>query len=728
MPADPEKSARTADVTAAVRAQLDFLTHALPPSRLQTIWVLLTANIVVIALLGALMIVMSSETAYFVLAMAIMGCAITAVLAGGVTTWRLLARHAQQEALVQGLNQIESGFVLTDVSGSVLYYNAFVYDLWQQLPTNWTTFLDQQVTHPPSHKSLQALRKELSSLEEVTKQLIFQDPESGQPQLWSFTARQFGVPAKQVWRLEKCPSEAGTSTQHAAFLEIFKSYQHIFQSAPMGLALLDATGQVVAVNAYFRQRICAAPGLVPETCLYDFLDQEKSENVPEILNKLIKGELFTLPIEMFFKDAPAKSVSAFATPAGEAGALRGLILHFFDSSSQRDLHIQIVQAQKTQAMGQLAGGIAHDFNNLLTAIIGFCDLLLARHSPSDQSFTDIMQIKQNSNRAANLVRQLLAYSKQQTLQPKVQSVVEILSDLTTLLERLVGINVVLGIHYGHKTGLIRADRGQFEQVIINLVVNARDAMSHHGTLSIKTYNKVIARRLELGHDAVPEGKYVVIEVIDTGCGISQKDLGRIFDPFFSTKAVGQGTGLGLSTVYGIIKQTDGHILVESSEGAGTTFQLLLPLHTAGPEESVVEAAPKAKVLENLSGQGHILLVEDEDAVRLFAARALQDKGYRVTQARDGFEALELLQKEPTDRVPFDLLLSDVVMPGMDGPTLVTQAHALFPDLKVIFISGYAEDAFRQRVQGDQHIHFLAKPFSLKILSQKVKEVLQAQPS
>jgi two-component system cell cycle sensor histidine kinase/response regulator CckA len=398
----------------------------------------------------------------------------------------------------------------------------------------------------------------------------------------------------------------------------------------------------------------------------------------------------------------------------------GFIVHLLNTTEQKALEAQFVQSQKMQAVGQLAGGIAHDFNNLLTAMIGFSDLLLLRHRPGDQSFADIMQIKQNANRAANLVRQLLAFSRQQTLQPRILNVTDILAELSHLLRRLIGETIELKVVHGRGLGQIKADQGQLEQVIINLAVNARDAMKTGGRLEIRTSNVTTGKVRRHKGEIMPPGDYVQLQVIDTGHGIAENIIDRIFDPFFSTKGIGEGTGLGLSTVYGIVKQTGGFIFVESRAGGGTSFSIFLPKYL--PVAGVVQAELEAPRKLDLTGVGTILLVEDEEPVRAFSARALRNKGYTILEAPSGEAALELLQKG-ADAVQIDLLVTDVVMPNIDGPELVQRVAKLYPELKVIFISGYAEDSFRRRVGEDREVHFLPKPFSLKQLAGKVKEVL-----
>ena len=407
-------------------------------------------------------------------------------------------------------------------------------------------------------------------------------------------------------------------------------------------------------------------------------------------------------------------------------ALRGLkeplTVFAVDRTESKTLEVQLAQSQKMQAVGQLASGIAHDFNNVLTPIIGFADLLLAKLRPTDPAFADIMNIKQNANRAANLVRQLLAFSRKQTLQPRVHSLTEAMSDLGNLLGRVLGEKIELKISHSRDLGLVLVDIHQFEQVIINLAVNARDAMPGGGTLYVRTRNISEEESRPLARDPMPAGEYVLCEVTDTGTGIPQDIAEKIWEPFFSTKEVGKGTGLGLSTVYGIVKQTGGYIFCNSEMGKGTTFSIYLPRHYPKPEEKS-EIAQKTETTakrSDMTGKGRILLVEDEDAVRAFALRALTSRGYTVIEADSGESALAIVENEE----PFDLILSDVVMPEVDGPTLLRELRKRGIKTRIIFVSGYAEDAFEKNLEGQTDFAFLPKPFSLKQLVEKVKEVME----
>jgi len=534
--------------------------------------------------------------------------------------------------------------------------------------------------------------------------------------------------------LETGEREAGIHTRSAAFdlaalpgMEADaeaseRDFGKIFADAPVGVAMLDLDGVLTQCNGAFCEMAGGHREALIGQALVDLFAADERPDLAQRIADVAAGGEARSPIEIRPAARPDVSAALYVNPlTGSRGKPTGLMVHSLDSTDQRNLEIQFAQSQKMQAVGQLAGGIAHDFNNLLTAMIGFCDLLLLRHRPGEESFADIMQIKQNANRAANLVRQLLAFSRQQTLEPKVLNVTDVLTELTHLLRRLIGENIELKMAHGRDLGLVRVDQGQFEQVIINLVVNARDAMTDGGTLTIRTSDVSSEDPIRRGHEIMPAGDYTVTEVIDTGHGIPKENLGRIFEPFYSTKEIGSGTGLGLSTVYGIVKQTGGFVFVDSEAGAGARFSIYLPRHE--PDETATSQRKSAgsEDRRDLTGVGSVLLVEDEDAVRLFGARALRNKGYQVTEAASGEEALKLVEEGDE---PIDLLITDVVMPNMDGPSLIRRVREIRPDLKVICISGYAEDAFRKRIDQSADIHFLPKPFSLQQLAGKVKDVMQ----
>ncbi|MDB5406532.1 MAG: Signal transduction histidine kinase [Rhodospirillales bacterium] len=499
-------------------------------------------------------------------------------------------------------------------------------------------------------------------------------------------------------------------------------FQRFFANAPVGIALLDGNGKLDEANRALGILFDSVPQELIGEKLVDFLHEGDRVQISAKLAEAAQGTNPIAPVEVRLKGLREKTAALFVSRLDAAdSAASGLILHFIDTTEQKNLEVQFAQSQKMQAVGQLAGGVAHDFNNLLTAMIGFCDLLLLRFRPGDPSFADIMQIKQNANRAANLVRQLLAFSRQQTLQPRILNITDVLAELSHLLRRLIGENIELKMVHGRDLGLVKVDQGQLEQVIINLAVNGRDAMLNGGALTIRTSNISNLYAVRRGHEVMPPGDYVLIEVTDSGIGIPKENLERIFEPFFSTKEIGSGTGLGLSTVYGIVKQTGGFVFVDSAPGQGAAFSIYLPRDHSGEIAAASRAEGSDAVLtRDLTGAGTVLLVEDEDPVRLFSTRALRNKGYKVIEAKSGEAALEIIHRA-TEQI--DLLITDVVMPKMDGPGLIRLVRETHPDMKVIFISGYTEDSFRKRLDTDAEIHFLPKPFSLKQLAGKVKEVM-----
>ncbi len=396
-----------------------------------------------------------------------------------------------------------------------------------------------------------------------------------------------------------------------------------------------------------------------------------------------------------------------------------LIAVLNDATELKTLEAQFVQGQKMQAVGQLAGGVAHDFNNLLTAISGHCDLLLLRHDQNDPNYGDLVQINQNANRAAALVSQLLAFSRKQTLRPEVLDLRDTISDLIHLLNRLVGEKVRLTLSHDPVLKPVRADKRQLEQVLMNLVVNARDAMPEGGEIRIETEVLTLDHPYARDRATVPPGEYVTVKVIDSGVGIPADKLQKVFEPFYTTKRTGEGTGLGLSTAYGIVKQTGGFIFVDSVPGKGTEFTVLLPVSVAIEAPEPV-APPPSEEQGARQGEGVVLLVEDEAPVRAFATRALRLKGYTVIEAESAEDALHLLE-DPNLLV--DVFVTDVVMPGMDGPTWVRTAMETRPDVRVVFMSGYTEGAFGESGPEIENSTFLPKPFSLTQLTEAVFQQL-----
>jgi two-component system, cell cycle sensor histidine kinase and response regulator CckA len=496
----------------------------------------------------------------------------------------------------------------------------------------------------------------------------------------------------------------------------------LFRDAPMGVAFTDGAGLIGNANAALGKFFGTSETLAGRN-FASLAEGNEQALIMALIARAAKGETGLKPVELRGTksgNGEDRMAELFAAPmpssAGEAGKA---VLYLVDVSEQKALETKFAQSQKMQAVGQLAGGVAHDFNNLLTVIIGNCEFLLMRHQAGDPSFKEINEVHQNALRAAALVSQLLAFSRKQTMQPKTLALGDVIGELAQMLRRLVGEGVTLTVERDPELWAVHADEAQLGNAIINLVVNARDAMPSGGVVTIRTANQTVTGASALGTAIMPAGDYVRIDVADTGTGMSKEIQSKIFDPFFTTKPVGQGTGLGLATVYGIVKQSGGFITVDSEPGKGTCFKIYLPRRKVEPAEVAPAEAPPA-VARDVTGQDTILLVEDEEAVRSFAARALRMRGYNVLEASGGEEALDIVKN---DADTIDLIITDVVMPNMDGPTMVRHVKAIKPDLAVIFMSGYAEEAFRRSDQSSEDIHFLPKPFGLKQLAAKVKEVL-----
>jgi two-component system cell cycle sensor histidine kinase/response regulator CckA len=493
----------------------------------------------------------------------------------------------------------------------------------------------------------------------------------------------------------------------------------MFRDAPVGVAFADGSGKLIDANPAFAKFFGVSGDLSGRNfgALVESADQIR---IAELIAQAARGTNNVASAELRAAGHEERSAELFASPVSGGR----VILYLVDVSEQKALETKFAQSQKMQAVGQLAGGVAHDFNNLLTVIIGNSEFLLMRHQAGDPSFKEINEIHQNALRAATLVGQLLAFSRKQTMQPRILAVRDVVGELALMLRRLLREGVDLKLEHGSDVWPVHADEAQLSNAIINLVVNARDAMPKGGTVTIRTSNEVVTTPATLGTAIMPAGEYVCIEVSDTGIGIAKEHLGKIFDPFFTTKPIGQGTGLGLATVYGIVKQSGGFITVDSELGKGTAFRIFLPRHR------IDESAPAPGEIEragprDVTGQDTILLVEDEEAVRSFAARALKLRGYSVLEAAGGEEALAMVQNA---KAPIHLLITDVVMPNMDGPTLVRAVKRIRPEMAVIFMSGYAEEAFRRNDEKAEDLHFLPKPFGLKQLAAKVKEVLADSPA
>jgi len=519
-----------------------------------------------------------------------------------------------------------------------------------------------------------------------------------------------------VWLVT--PADAATGRLDEAF-------ETIVACAPEAMAILNTKGVILGANDVFR-RIFDTEGTdgsqapdIHGKALASLLAEASAQTVKEKIAALLSApDANPAPVELHAapKDAINRRVRLVIFPAADGNHL---VITAAEPVASALTDEKAAQGQKLQAVGELAGGIAHDFNNLLTAIIGFSDLLLRRFRASDPAFKDLMNIKNNATRAAELVKQILAYSRRQTLRPAILRLTDVIEEFQATMGRTLGEKVKARVQHGRDLWFVKADEGQLFQVIMNLAVNARDAMPDGGEITISTANVSERESLLLKDRGVERGEYVTVEVRDTGTGIKPEILEKIFDPFFSTKEVGKGTGLGLSTVYGIVKQTGGTILVDSEIGKGSSFRIFLPRYVETELDlkalETRSEAPEQTV--DLTGKATVLLVEDEDAVRSFASRALATRGYTVLEAASGVEALEIMDRHEGQ---VDLVVSDVVMPEMDGPTLLRHLRQRNPDIRIVFMSGYAEEAFRKNLAADENFIFLPKPFTLKKLAETVK--------
>lgn len=558
------------------------------------------------------------------------------------------------------------------------------------------------------------------------------------------------------------------NTLQQNYKEIVSQSNSIFNLSPFGMMLLDKDLTIKRVNQQFTDILgVPSPSQLQNNYLTNYLDEESIQKIKKQIDTYTSssGKLQVAYFDLNFQKKKENKIlriyicPSFSSTLQIKENITGIILFCLDTTEQKNLEIQFAQAQKMQAMGQLAGGIAHDFNNLLTAMIGFCDLLLQRHGPKDSSHADIIQIKQNANCAAELVRQLLQFSRKQPLKPELNSITDILLTYTPLLKRTVGNQVELKFNHGENLDLIKVDKVQFLQVVLNLCVNAKDAMNKKGTLTISTQTETLLEPYHFGAETIEAGTFVRMDVTDSGCGIPLENLSRIFEPFFSTKQniVGSGTGLGLATVYGIVRQMEGFIKVNSTVNVGTTFSIYLPAHSSQNITKTTEETTSFRTLNDKKGRAvltptpmppadkdkiilglslsatdnlnqtpenieniRILLVDDEDSVRTFAQRALRKKGYTVVSCNSAENALEALEQDKN----FNLLITDMVMPGLNGIELSKLVLEQIPDIKIILASGYSEDILKGEFADVENMSFIPKPFSLSDLTQKVYEVLE----
>lgn len=522
-----------------------------------------------------------------------------------------------------------------------------------------------------------------------------------------------GMRNQAVTAADKKTESLGPNNMNAKISEI-----DVLSEAPFGVVQLDSTDLKIAkiVNANNGFKVMLENGEIEGDTFSSVF--EANEDTERFLSSGLQAQ--DVQTDMVLRGEKGRPVNVYFSSPTHTGC----ITYIIDVSTRKELEHQLVQSQKMQAIGQLAGGVAHDFNNLLTAIRLNTDDLLGRHPVGDPSYPELQKINQTVARAAGLVRKLLAFSRKQTLRTQTLDVTEMLSDLSMLLKQVMVERVGLEVHHGRGLPAIQADKGQLETVLMNLCVNARDAMMEKGGGGTIHLRSTKPTESDFKMDKIParnEGSFVLISVKDTGTGMDEETQEKIFEPFFTTKEQGKGTGLGLATVYGIVQQSGGHLRVDSQVGVGTIFKVYIP--TSTQKEQAVQPQKKKPVTvkpSDLAGQGLILFVEDEDAVRSIAAKTLRKRGYTVVEAADGEEAYEILEDASE---PFDLMISDVVMPGMDGPTLLKKGRQLLGDARIVFISGYAEEEFSDLLAEEPDVTFLPKPFTITQLAEKVKTVI-----
>ena len=493
-------------------------------------------------------------------------------------------------------------------------------------------------------------------------------------------------------------------------------FRKLFESNTIGIAIADLAGRTLEANdAYLAMLGYKREELLTGELRWDTLTPPEYGDLDRaaVLELQQTGAATPWEKEMFRKDG--SRVPVLIGVAMLQASESSCIAYVVDLSERRQLEEQFRQAQKMEAVGQLAGGVAHDFNNLLTVILGYSDVLAAKLDPGSLALEELDEIRSAGERAASLTRQLLAFSRQQVLERKVIDVNDLIANIEKMLRRLIGEDIELVTVPDPALRRVFADSGQLEQVIMNLAVNARDAMPRGGKLTLETANVELDQAYARAHATVRPGSYVMIAVSDTGVGMNAETLTRIFEPFFTTKERGKGTGLGLATVYGIVKQSGGYVWVYSEAERGTTFKIYLP-----PAEQGAEVEEATAALPPVRGSETVLLVEDEESVRTLSRTILESYGYSVLEAGSGLEALEMVRERGGS---IDLLLTDVVMPSMGGADLVTRLQVLRPGIRVLYMSGYTDDTVVRHAHLKQGRVFLQKPFTPETLVRKVREAL-----
>jgi len=498
-------------------------------------------------------------------------------------------------------------------------------------------------------------------------------------------------------------------------------FRATFENAGIGIALVDMQGRPFKANPILRQMLGYSEVELSRMIFTEFTHPDDRELDWGLYGELTEGKRDRYEIEKRFLRKNGDAVWGMLTVSlikGPSGGPVCAVVMIQDITARKLLEDQFRQAQKMEAVGRLAAGVAHDFNNLLTIIIGYSEVILDRFAADDPMRAHTAEIKNAAERAAGLTRQLLAFSRQQVLAPQILDLNALIVNLTKLLNRLIGEDVDLVFNQGHCPATIKADPGHIEQILMNLAVNSRDAMPRGGKLTIEISPVQVDEAFSSTHISVPAGPYVMLAVSDTGCGMDKDVQAHMFEPFFTTKEQGKGTGLGLATVYGIVKQSGGHIWVYSEPGAGTTFKIYLPAVTGSAQTAQESAVPAG-------GSETVLLVEDDAGLRELARMVLADRGgYKVLESTAGKEALVFAEQY---KGLIHLMLTDVVMPGMSGRELSEELATPRPEMKILYMSGYTDDTVVRHGVLEEGMGFLQKPFTSDSLLRKVREVLDAQP-
>ena len=645
--------------------------------------------------------------------------------AGAVERW-LRGRAHEAERLHRFYDALSCGIIVQDAGGRVVHANQAARDL---LGTT-----DVVLANSPG--SDHRIVHEDGSSAEGHAHPLSQARRTGQPVRGVVHGVAIGTPSERWCLVDAVPIFDPASGQlveaiasltditqrrraETALLNTSDTLSALIEASPLAIFALDPAGKVTSWNAaaerLFGWRTSEVLGHMLPAIMPDQLAEFRQHHLA-----VLAGRSF-IDLEMRWQRRDGTSLMlslALAPLYGGVSEVRGVIALAADLTERKKLEGQLRQSQKMDAVGQLAGGVAHDFNNLLTAIIGYTSLLLKAIPAEDPKHEDLLEIDRAAARATELTHQLLAFSRRQMLQPTLIDLNAVLSDTMRMLGRLLGEHIELAILPDPGLGVVKADRGQIEQVIINLAVNARDAMEAGGKLTLETRNVTLDRSYASEHPGATEGEFVMLAVTDTGSGMDAATQARIFEPFFTTKERGKGTGLGLSTVYGIVKQSGGTIYVYSEPGRGTTFKIYLPRVMAqGPTELPVPVRP-AKV----GGTETVLVVEDEAGVRSLTCRVLRTYGYAVLEAENGGEALLIAEQHPT---PIHLLLTDVVLPRMSGRKLADRLIRTQPDLRVLYMSGYTDASIVNHGALDPGTAFIQKPFTPEALAQKLRAVLDS---